>query len=293
MSFLGSQTMKLKSLEVITMRKNLLKTGAILMLLTFVVSMCSIVCFAQPGSLNEIGGSQAVEQVQDTEPTKVIGPANSSQKVPGDVNLFDIDESKVSESNKSSADAVGEIFKQGGLTQESVEKSKKYVEPIAKILNLLVAIVTSLLALGIVCVSVLDLVYIQLPFARAFLAPTQSSPSAPMQGQMGMMHGAPNSMQSSPSAGSTSAGTGKQWVSDEAIAALNDAQPQQVQQGMIGQGQPVKAGGKSALVSYAKKRSFSLIMLGICIILFTCTVFTDIGTMVGMKLIALLSGISL
>lgn len=264
------------------MRKNLLKVIATLMLSTLVISACSMVCFAVPGSLNEIGGSQTVEQFQVTEPTKVIGPATSSQQVPSDVNLFD--DSKVSESNKSSADAVGEIFKQGALTEESVEKSKKWVEPIAKIINLLVAIVTSLLALGILCISVLDLVYIQLPFTRSFLAPTQSSSTTPMQGQMGMQGQGPLGSQSQAPAPTSTQGSNssKQWVSDEAITSLREAQPQQ--------GRP---GGKNALLSYAKKRSFSLIMLGICVVLFTCTVFTDLGIMIGMKLIALASGISL
>lgn len=268
------------------MRKNLLKVIATLMLSTLVISACSMVCFAQGDSLNEIGGYKAVENFQVAEPTEVARPVNSPQQVPSDVNLFD--DSKVSESNRSSADAVGEIFKQGGLTEESVEKSKKWVEPIAKIINLLVAIVTSLLALGILCISVLDLVYIQLPFTRSFLAPTQSSPTAPMQGQMGMQGqgqmGSPmgNHTQApapTPAQGSNSS---KQWVSDEAVASLSEVQSQQ--------GRP---GGKNALLSYAKKRSFSLIMLGICVVLFTCTVFTDLGVMIGMKLIALASGISL
>lgn len=274
------------------MRKNLLKVIATLMLSTLVISACSMMCFAVPGSLNEIGGSQAVGQVQEvqvTEPTKVIGPATSSQQVPSDVNLFD--DSKVSESNKSSADAVGEIFKQGGLTEESVEKSKKWVEPIAKIINLLVAIVTSLLALGIVCISVLDLVYIQLPFTRSFLAPTQSNPTPLIQGTQGQMgnmtQGQIGNQMQPPTQGSNSS---KQWVSDEAIATLRETQPQQAQQGIVQQDKP---GGKSALLSYAKKRSFTLIMLGVCAVLFTCTVFTDIGVMLGMKLLALASGISL
>lgn len=206
--------------------------------------------------------------------------------------------SNISESNTSSADAVGEIFKQGGLTSESVEKSKKWVEPVAKIINLAMAIVLGIFSALLVFISALDLVYLGVPFVRPYLMPNQPQQSGgmPSMGMHGMsmgMHGM--SMGSQPQQSSAVSGIG-QWISDDAKNALMEASNQQTQQPTMSMGMNTPAQqpkGKNLMFSYIKKRAFTLVMLGVCLVLFTCTIFTDIGVMLGMKLLALLSGISL
>ena len=237
--------------------------------------MCaSTVVFAE-NDLNEIGGStqqttvmneenntssqtqqtttqtqQTTTQTQQTTtqtaPVPQTQPANNTQSS-GTSN------GSTSATNSEAATAVGEVFKQGSLTQESVEKAKKWVEPVAKVLNLAMAIVLGILAALLTFNSVLDILFLTIAPVRKFLFPEMGAQGAqggamPMGGMMGGMMGA-------------------------------------------AQQQPVKA--KNLIFAYMKKRSFTLIMLGICLVLFTCTVFTDIGTMLGMKLLGLLSGISL
>lgn len=266
-----------------TLSEHFVRVIALFMLTMTLLFSVSAVCFAEPTSLNEIGLEQSQEQkTEQSQGQKQPEKQEINETEKSDT--FKIDDSNVSDSNRESAKAVGEIFKQGSLTQESVEKSKKWVEPVAKVVNLLIATLVSLLAVGIVCVSVLDLIYIQLPFVRGYMAPQQTTPSTSMPNNMpGVM---------APNAPVQSSGATRQWVSDEAIAALQESQPQQtVGMGPQLQQQQGKPGGKNALIAYAKKRSFALIMLGICIVVFTCTALTDLGLLIGVKLIGVLSGI--
>lgn len=270
--------------------EHFVRVVALFMLTMVMLSSVSVVCFAEPSSLNEIGAVQEQEQIEEQAPEQKQTEKqekNETEKT----DTFKIDDSKVSDSNRESAKAVGEIFKQGSLTQESVEKSKKWVEPVAKVINMLMAVLVSLLAVGIVCVSVLDLIYIQLPFVRGYLTPQQNTSPTSMPSNMpGAM--SPNMVANAHVQSSGSSSTVRQWVSDEAIAALQESQSQQtVCTGQQLQQQQGKPGGKSALLSYVKKRSFALIMLGICIVVFTCTALTDLGLLLGVKLIGILSGI--
>ena len=76
------------------------------------------------------------------------------------------------------------------------------------------------------------------------------------------------------------------WVSDEAIAACMESQGG-VMQGQMGMGgMPVK----SMLFSYMKKRALFLVLFGICLILFTSTVFTDLGVRLGTWLLRIIMG---
>ena len=265
-----------------------------LLMAVVAVSSTTVLCFAEQNPLDEIGGSTSVQQsvIQQTTTPTVTDEATSTTPA------LNIDEGKISDSNKEAAEGVGEIFKQGALTKESVEKSKKIVEPIARLLNLLMAILLGLLSAAIVLVSVFDLVYIQIPASRNLLAPNRNIP------QMGMQHNKGQAGTHGQTGANAQTGTaqtqtqtptppaGRQWVSDEAIAALNESQAQQPQMAtpMMGQQQP-KAGGRNAIITYMKKRTLTLIVLGVCVVMFTCTVFTDIGVLIGMKLIALLSGL--
>lgn len=255
------------------MRRKILSERFVRVIVLFMLTMTllfsvSAVCFAEPASLNEIGSEQL--QKQKTEQSQEQKKPEKQEKNETEKSdTFKIDDSNVYDSNRESAKAVGEIFKQGSLTQESVEKSKKWVEPIAKVVNLLIATLVALLTVGIVCVSVLDLIYIQLPFVRGYMASQQTTSSTSMPSNM------PGAMP--PNAPVQSSSTTRQSVSDEAIAALQESQPQQtVGMGQQPQQQQGKPGGKNALIAYAKKCSFALIMLGICIVIFACTDLTDL-----------------
>ena len=148
----------------------------------------------------------------------------------------------------------------------------------------------------------LDLLYLAVPPIRNILCKEQPQAAGGMGGGMGMggmgmgrmgmgsMGGAPQPAQS---------GIGR-FVSDEAVAALSEAtqQAQGAAGGMGGgMGMGMGMGGgqqqpktKSVIFSYAKKRAFALVMFAICVVLFTSTLFTDIGLYVGQWIIDTFSG---
>lgn len=282
------------------------------------ITALPIFCYAEPTTLNEIGSiqeqvQQSQQSTQSSSQSSSLGTSTQNSTSSSTIESpIKIDESDISDTNKSSAEAVSEIFKQGALTPESVEKSKKWVEPIAKLINLMIAIILGILSAFLVLISVLDLIYIQVPVTRTFLKGSQSQTSSTVVGGINPQVG-PLPLQPQPQtlpqplpqpglgstpALQTSPVLSRQWVSDEAIAALNEAQPQQsAPQSPIINAQQLQAqalpGGKSVMLSYLKKRAFALIMLGVCVLLFTCTIFTDLGTALGIKVIALLSGINL
>lgn len=289
-----------------------------LCLATFIIGvnvMCiSATVFAEPNSLNEIGGSQATVQTEPTtkETSTTTTQDTSSQTQTSTTEATGGSSSNVSSSNSESAAAVGELFKQGALTQDSVDKAAKWVKPVAKVINVAMAIVLGIFSAILVFISVLDLVYIGVPAVRPYLMPgggaQQQAGGAPMMGmnsygagRMGMpgMNGGMAGMNGGMQQSQGAAATIGQWISDDAKQAVAEAQ-QQAGGGATGmpgmpgmmnaQQAPVK--GKNLVVAYMKKRAFSLIMLGVCLVLFTCTIFTDLGTMLGMKILALLSGIN-
>ena len=55
-------------------------------------------------------------------------------------------------------------------------------------------------------------------------------------------------------------------------------------------GQQAPKSKKTVALCYLKKRTFSLILIGICVVVLTCTLFLDVGTKLGMWIVQLVSG---
>lgn len=281
-----------------TQRRLFCLTFVVLMLFTF---CSSFTVFAENGSLNEIGG---------TTEKKTTTVVDSSTESSG---------GRVSKENEDSAAAVGELFKQGSLDKESVDKAAKWIEPVAKGINVLMAIILGIFSAVLVLISVVDMVYLGVPLVRPYLLPgggAQPQGGAAPMGAGGMM-GYGGGMMGRGMMGGGMMGAGMQQpqqqgvastigqlISDDAKHALMEAEAQVAPQGggspMMPGGfgmpqqqaaQPVK--GKNLYFAYMKKRALTLVMLGVCLVLFTCTIFTDLGTMLGMKILALLSGVGL
>jgi len=142
-------------------------------------------------------------------------------------------------------------------------------------------------------VTVLDLAYIALPFVRDILDGGMQGSNQMIHGSMGGRYGGGyggygggmNQQQQQNIGGGLSA-IGR-WVSDEAMAATLDAQG-----GPMGTSS-ANGSVKTMILSYMKKRAFFLIMFGICVILFTSTVFTDLGIKLGTWLLGLLMGVGI
>ena len=221
------------------------------------------------------------------------------------------------------------MFNNAGPKQEHIEVANGIIEPIAEILNTAMAVILGATSLLMMFTTVLDLLYIAFPPVRDVLDGGRSGManmqggrgmsgsrgmggmrggyggmrggyggmggmnSMGMQGGMGMggpgmggmgMGGQMGGMQQPQQMGGGLSAVGR-WVSDEAIAACMETQGGLMQGGMGG-GLPVK----SMVFSYIKKRSMFLILFGVCVVLFTSTVFTDLGVRLGTWILNLIMG---
>ncbi len=201
---------------------------------------------------------------------------------------------------EDTAKAVGDMFGQAGVDQESIETAQEFLRPFAKIMNLVFAGILGITSLLMMFVSVMDLFYMAFPPVRDLLdggmhgqqqkgrgqrgmgGPRgMQGMSAGMQPSMGMENGmsTPNMQQQAPGGGFSALG---RWVSDEAIAACIEAKG-----GPMGEAQTPS---KLMVFSYLKKRSLFLIIFGVCVISFTSTAFTDLGIKIGMWILNTISG---
>lgn len=208
---------------------------------------------------------------------------------------------------EETADALGGMFAQAGPDAEDISKANKFIEPVSKILNMVMAVILGLTSLLMMLITVLDLLYMAFPPIRNHLdggrmnmAGQGGRGSRGMgrgmnrgygMGGMGMNSMGMNNMgmggmdmgmpQQQPQQANNMASTLGRWVSDEAIAACMEAQA-------VGPGMPMK----SMIFSYMKKRALFLILFGVCVVLFTSTVFTDLGIRLGSWFLQLFLGFS-
>lgn len=182
--------------------------------------------------------------------------------------------------NKNSASAVGDLFQNAGVTTDATNQASTFLEPLARGINIVCAFILGATSLGIFLVTALDLLYIAFPPVRNMLNP---------QPQGGGYGGGQES-------------TAVRWISDEAIACAGGGASSgggmgSPMGGMGGMGSPMGGsaqGGsaKSMIASYLKKRTVFLVVFAICVILFTSTVFTDLGLKLGMLILSWITGMS-
>lgn len=191
------------------------------------------------------------------------------------------------------------------VTDENMQKANELAGPLATAIGTLTGVILVIVSAAIFLVTALDLAYIGIPFLRRYLNPAYAvggqaqAGGMPMGGMggMGMMGGRMGMMgggmqpQTSPVAG------GHCFVSDEAIAAVNLANPQAqapagggmpmggmgmgMGMGMMGGGmQPQQAQQmptKSVAFTYLKKRMFFIIVFTVCMVILMSSVLTDCG----------------
>ena len=75
------------------------------------------------------------------------------------------------------------------------------------------------------------------------------------------------------------------WVSDEAVSACNECLGGAME-GQMG----MQGSVKSMVFSYIKKRSLFLILFGVCVVLFSSTVFFDLGARLGTWILKIIMG---
>lgn len=253
------------------------KTRVSVLLLVCTLFMMLPAMVSANTDLNGIGTQQPNQEVQpQTTPTTEAVPTEGG----------------------TAAEAVGSLFDNVGVDAEATEKANTFMAPVVYWANIGFAVLLAFAFVGMFFITGLDLVYIAIPPVRRFLMPEQQQQGGGMSmggmgggfgggfgggmGGMGMGGGQPQQ----------SSGMG-QFISDEAKAAVSESQPQQqggggmsmggfgggFGGGMGGQQEQPKA--KSIIVSYFKKRVIFLVLFGVCALLLSTTLFTDIGINLG------------
>ena len=212
--------------------------------------------------------------------------------------------SSSSSDSDDSSGAVSDYLKDyTPITNENMEKASTLASPIANFLGTLAGGILIVVEAAIVVVTALDLAYIGLPFTRSILNPSYAAGGAGMAGGMGMggfgggygRMGGMGSMGGGMQAGTQQTGLHRQWVSDEAVKAVMNAQPQQqVGGGMGGMGgmgggfggmgmgggmQPQQApqNTKSVIATYFKRSIFFIVIFTVAAIVLTSSILTDSG----------------
>ena len=221
--------------------------------------------------------------------------------------------------------AIGDMFSGAGPDEEAINEANEFLRPFAVIMNKLMAIILGITSLLMTLVTVLDLLYMAFPPVRDMLDGGMSGGQqmqggrgsrgtgmrrgiggiggmggmggmgmggmgmgsmgmGGMDGGMGMGGMQGGRRQQQQSGGGLSA-IGR-WVSDEAIAACMETGGG----GMAAMSGQQPGPIKSMIFSYMKKRSMFLILFGVCVILFTSTVFTDLGIKIGTWLLGIIMG---
>lgn len=242
---------------------NRIRRVLICMVIMFCMSVISTMGVYAVGEVNDVTGSQSGQSSVSEESSQASSIAGGLSQAFGDVALSD----------------------------EDIANASEFVSPYVRIVNNVIAAVLACFSVIIGAVTILDLLYIGCPPIRGILMPQQSQSNG-MSG-MGMGMRGMGGMQQDATLGSK---VGR-FVSDEAVAAVAEATPTPTAGGMgIGMGgfgmqqaQPKKT--KSLILSYVKKRSFALICFFACLVLFTSTVFTDLGLYIGQWIIDFVSSL--
>jgi hypothetical protein len=191
-----------------------------------------------------------------------------------------------------------------GVTQQDAKKANTLMSPLVRLVDLAFAMITGVAAAAMFLLTGVDLLYISVPPIRRYLLQESvQTPQYQSPMQQGNYYGeygqaAPNMMR--PAQQSTSSRVLNQWISDEAKAAVSQVDRIQAQSNAMGNyanagmGQgvaPVSLSMRSILVDYFKKRSIFLVFFGIVVVLFSTTIFTQIGIDVGQYLMTKLTSI--
>lgn len=268
------EKMKRPSLLAGTLSAVVLTTGLI---------MTTSLSASAEGSLDGIGTETNQTQTQTQTTT------TNSDNVP-----VTSDSNSSSDIDTSASDTINTLNEGLGVTKADAEKANAALAPFVRFFNFIFSLalgVTSIFLLGI---TILDLLYIGVPFTRKFLNPEYGQSQGGGMGGMGMGGMGMGGM--GMGGGQPQQSRKLQLISDEAkqaTALLTGGQSQGggmgmggmgmggmgMMGGMGGQQEPPKT--RSVIIDYFKKRLFFLILFGIVFVLFSTTFFFDTGIKLG------------
>lgn len=185
------------------------------------------------------------------------------------------------------------------VTDENMQMANELAGPLATAIGTLTGVILVIVSAGIFLVTALDLAYIGIPFLRKYLNTNYMAGGQAQAGGMpmagGMMGGRMGMMGGGMQPQGAPVGGGRCIVSDEAVAAVNLANPQAqapagggMPMGGMGMGMGMMGGGmqpqqaqpmptKSVALTYLKKRMFFIIIFTVCMVILMSSVLTDCG----------------
>lgn len=237
--------------------------------------LISVLCCMIMGSACSMGVSANIDFSNDngqTQEQAQVEEGNSSEEVIVYEEVPADEEVIVDNGNSSNnADAVAGLF-QGGIDDESSAEAQRIASPWTKVIRVIISVILLLLTAALFLITVLDLVYIGVPFVRKWLGGGEDSSSSSGGGFNNDGFNYNTSSQGK-------SGIGR-IVSDEAIAAVQAASGSNGGGGGFNStSQPTSK--KSTIISYLKKRVVFLVVFGICAVLLFGTTFTDLGLKLG------------
>lgn len=280
------------------MKKGILQRLLLSGVLVATLSVGTVGVAYADNDLNDIGNSTIY----------VEADGNQASSVGGQVEVVQSNTSTESQKkDNDNAVAIGDLFGSTKIDKETAAQAKEAAAPIIKGINWVVSFILAILSAAMLLITILDLLYIAVPFIRKFLDGGRADAMTQQQGggmqggfdggfgggysggyggrmgHMGAMHGG-----AAPASKPNIVG---RLVSDEAIAAFIESQPQaQGGNPMMGQpAAPIRT--KSIIVSYFKKRLIFLVLMGVCIAVFATTTFTDLGLKLGSFIVEKANGI--
>lgn len=254
--------------------------------LTLSLTALSSSAFAE-GDLNGISGNtESKTNTTQYESVELAPPTQTAPVVEDKGSIF---------GENDGAEAIGSLISGVGVDKEASERASAFVAPAATTINFLVAVMFGLAGMGLFIITGLDIIYIAIPPLRGILHPAGAEQSSGGGGGFGGggfggggggfggggFGGGGFGGGGAPQSGGSSFAS--RFISDEAVSAVS-TQDSGGSGGGFGGGfgapqAPPKT--KMVLIDYMKKRMLFLIAFGVCVVLFSTTVFSDFGIQLG------------
>lgn len=201
------------------------------------------------------------------------------------------------EQGQTQSNSVSDFFKgYTPLEAEHLETGNYYAQPFVNFIGSLAGFGVVLVVAWMALQTVIDLIYWGVPFTRSFLGGSQQQQQSSATQGFGGMDGLGGGSMYGGSGSGMAVGTGGSskslpiFVSVEMTQSMESGQQSQTQSmgGMYGMQPQQQSKPKNVLVTYAKKRIFSLVMLGVLITVLFSSILLDTGINLGAFIIKLI-----
>lgn len=247
-----------------------------------------------------VNNATALDDIGDGSATSTTATATAGEN--GGKGVFGDDGIEID----STASNIANLTEGIGLDEETVAKARETATPIVKAVNYGLGILLALFGTYLLAITILDMIYIASPSFIRNIGSNGGAPAMDGQGQPRatgfsslISDDCRAALAESAAAvgGAPAGGMGGMGGMDPMMGGMGGmgmpgmgGMGMPGMGGMGGMGMPGMGGGapaapkpkfKQTVLCYLKKRVFTLVLLGVCIAVFTCTCLTDIGLSIG------------